>query len=98
MREILVIFPNLIVEDDISSTKDLDAINSSNWNDVRLKMPQNYSKDIGFLVEFRPMENVITYKEKTAFIILSTLLRRMISDPKLGLNLYIPISLLNENF
>lgn len=44
------------------------------------------------------MENVLTYKEKMAFVIFVTLLRRMITDKKLGLNLYVPISKINENF
>jgi len=41
------------------------------------------------------MENVITYKEKIAFVFFSTLIRRMICDEKLGLNFYIPISKIN---
>lgn len=82
----------------MENTRAYDAYNSCNWNDVRLKLPQNYNKEIGFLVEFRSMDNVITYKEKMAFIIFLTLLRRMISDKKLGLNLYVPISKINENF
>lgn len=98
IREILVILPETIVEDDFSTTRDFEAINSCNWNDVRLKFPSNYDEEIGFLIEFRPMENAITYKEKTALIYFVTLLHRMISDKKLGLNFYIPISKVNENF
>lgn len=98
MREILVILPETIVKDDITNTRCFDAVNSVNWNDVRLKLPSNYDEKIGFLVEFRPMDNVITYKEKMAFVTFVTLLRRMISDKKLGLNFYLPISKINENF
>lgn len=98
IREILVVLPETIIEEDISSTREFDAINSSNWNDVRLKLPSNYDENIGFLLEFRPMENVITYKEKVAFVFFATLMRRMISDEKLGLNFYLPISKINQNF
>lgn len=98
VREILVVLPETIEENNAESTREYEAINSCNWNDVRLKFPFNYHKEIGFLVEFRPMENVITYKEKMAFVIFVTLLRRMISDKKLGLNFYLPISKINENF
>lgn len=39
IRECLVIFPEVVKENDISTTNDFEAINSSNWNDVRLKLP-----------------------------------------------------------
>lgn len=98
IREILVVFPEDIKKDDFTTTREFDAVNSCNWNDVRLKFPADYKEDLGFLVEFRPMDNVITYKEKMALIFFTTLLRRMIGDEKLGLNFYVPISKINENF
>lgn len=93
-----MILPETIQEDDFSSTRDFEAINSCNWNDVRLKFPSNYNEEIGFLMEFRPMENMITYKEKLAFMFFSTFFRRMLSCENLGLNFYLPISKINENF
>lgn len=90
-----MILPETIVEDDITTTRDFEAVNSCNWNDVRLKFPSNYNEEIGFLLEFRPMENTITYKEKIAFIYFATIMRRMIGDEKLGLNFYLPISKIN---
>lgn len=98
MREILVVLPETIKKDDAELTRDYEAINSCNWNDIRLKFPKDYQENIGFLVEFRPMDNPITYKEKMAFIFFVTLFRRMISDKKLGLNFYLPITKINENY
>ena len=98
VREYLIIFPDVVKKDDVSTTNEFEAINSSNWNDVRLKLPPNYTKDLGFLVEFRPFENPITNKEKTAHTMFATLIRRMHMDSELGLNMYIPISRVNENY
>lgn len=50
------------------------------------------------MIEFRPMENTITYKEKTVLTMLATLIKRMICHKELGLNMYIPISKVNENY
>lgn len=44
------------------------------------------------------MENTITYKEKTVLTMLATLIKRMICHKELGLNMYIPISKVNENY
>lgn len=52
---------------------DYEAINSCNWNDVRLKPPSNFNNKIGWLVEFRPMDIPITNKEKTAATFFVTL-------------------------
>ena len=77
---------------------DFESINSCNWNDVRLKPPQNFNKKIGWLVEFRPMDIPITNKEKTAMIFMCTVFQRMIVDEQLGVNFYVPISVVDENF
>lgn len=98
IRQYLVIFPDIVKEKDVSTTNEFEAINSSNWNDVRLKIPMNFEGELGFLVEFRPMENVITNKEKTAQTMFITLIKRMISNKELGLNMYIPITKVNENY
>lgn len=43
-------------------------------------------------MEFRPCENPITIKEKVAIVFFSTLFHRMITDDKLGINFYIPMT------
>lgn len=44
------------------------------------------------------MENMITFKEKTALTMFATLIKRMITTKELGLNMYVPISKVNENY
>ena len=48
-------------------------------------------------MEFRLMDNPILNKEKAAFTYFLVLFDRMIKDEKLGLNFYIPISLVDKN-
>lgn len=69
----LVVFPDLVKRKYDETTLDYDAINSCNWNDVRLKPPGNFNPNIGWLVEFRPMDIPITNREKTAMVFMSTL-------------------------
>lgn len=68
VREALVLFPEALERDNKQFTLDFEAINSCNWNDVRLKFPFNYKENVGFLIEFRPMEMCITNKEKSAHV------------------------------
>lgn len=98
VREFLIIFPELVEVDCDKTTKDFEAIQSTNWNDVRFKPPPSFDSKLGWLVEFRPMDSPITNKEKTAMIFFVTLLQRIILDHKLGVNFYIPISKCDKNF
>ncbi len=69
------------------------------WDHIRFKPPMSFDKDKAhWLVEFRPMDVPILPKEITAVIFFLTLFQRMISDKKLGVNFYMPISKINQNY
>ena len=69
-------------------------INSSNWNNVRLKPPLN--KNDSWKIEVRVLEMQPSTFENTAFFIFVILLAKTISF--YNLNFYIPISKVDENF
>lgn len=98
VRDYLIVFPERIVKDNTSDTIEFEAIQSTNWNDVRLKPPGSLDSDLGWLVEFRPMDSPVTEIEKSLLTFLSTLLVRMITDERLDVNFYVPISRVDENF
>ncbi|EOB14747.1 Glutamate-cysteine ligase [Nosema bombycis CQ1] len=79
-------------------TDDFENIQSSNWRSVRFKIPtENAPPDLGgWKVELRSMDIQATVFENTALIYLSFLLSEAVL--LFDLNLYIPISLIDENF
>ncbi|ETO22627.1 glutamate-cysteine ligase Gcs1, partial [Reticulomyxa filosa] len=93
IRDPLVVYSDLIEMDDATSVHHFETIQSTNWHNVRFKPPSN--PNTGWRVEFRPLEIQLTDFENAAFAIFVTLLSRAILF--FGLNLYIPISKLDEN-
>jgi glutamate--cysteine ligase catalytic subunit len=73
----------------------LDAFQSGVWQHVRLKMPPPDSSDIGWRVEFRPMEVQPRDSENAAFVIFMFLLSRAIIA--FDLDFYIPIDKVTES-
>ena len=98
VKEFLTIFPQMVKKDNIEASIDFEFIQSTHWNDVRFKPPSSFESDIGWRVEFRPLDSPVTCKEKTALILLVTLLVRIISDEKFGANFYIPNSKVLDNY
>ncbi|KAH8552130.1 glutamate-cysteine ligase-domain-containing protein [Umbelopsis sp. PMI_123] len=94
IRDPLVIFRELLDQDDTISSDHFENIQSTNWQTMRFKPPPPNSS-IGWRVEFRSMEIQITDFENTAFAIFIVLLTRAILS--FGLNFYIPISKVDEN-
>jgi len=94
IRDPLVIFSELIDQDDEKSADHFENIQSTNWQTMRFKPPPPGS-NIGWRVEFRSMEIQITDFENAAFAVFIVLLTRVILS--FGLNLYIPISKVDEN-
>ncbi|GAB5592020.1 glutamate--cysteine ligase [Umbelopsis nana] len=94
IRDPLVIFRELLDQDDTISSDHFENIQSTNWQTMRFKPPPPNS-NIGWRVEFRSMEIQITDFENTAFAIFIVLLTRAILS--FGLNFYIPISKVDEN-
>ncbi|KAK9480978.1 glutamate-cysteine ligase-domain-containing protein [Lipomyces japonicus] len=94
IRDPIVVFSELIDQDDTTSSDHFENIQSTNWQTMRFKPPPPGS-DIGWRVEFRSMEIQITDFENAAFSIFVVLLTRAILSFKL--NFYIPISRVDQN-
>jgi len=94
IRDPLVIFNELLIQDDENSTDHFENIQSTNWQTLRFKPPPPNS-EIGWRIEFRSMEVQLTDFANAAFSIFLLLLTRTIKA--LNLNFYIPISKIDEN-
>lgn len=94
VRDPLVIFSELIDQDDASSMDHFENIQSTNWQTMRFKPPPHGGK-IGWRVEFRPMDVQLTDFENAAFSVFLMLLTRAILA--FGVDYYIPISQVDEN-
>ncbi|KAH9166432.1 glutamate-cysteine ligase catalytic subunit [Lactarius sanguifluus] len=94
IRDPIVIFSELIDQDDSQSTDHFENIQSTNWQTLRFKPPPPKSS-IGWRVEFRSMEAQMTDFENASFVVFIVLLSRAIMS--MNLNFYIPISKVDEN-
>jgi len=94
IRDPLVIFSELIDQDDTSSSDHFENLQSTNWQTMRFKPPPADS-EIGWRVEFRSMEVQMTDFENAAFALFVVLLSRAILS--FSLTFYIPISKVDEN-
>lgn len=96
IRDPLVIYSDKIELDNKTQSNHFENIQSTNWQTVRFKPPPPLSKDeIGWRVEFRPMEVQLTDFENAAFTTFIVVLTRVMCS--MGLNFYIPISKVDEN-
>lgn len=77
------------------STALFEAFQGTNYPCVRFKPPPSPHSDIGWRVEFRPVEIQMTDFENAAFAVFIMLLSRTILH--FDLNLYMPISMVDEN-
>lgn len=94
IRDPIVVFSEMIDQDDEVSSDHFENLQSTNWQTVRFKPPPPET-DIGWRVEFRSMEIQITDFENAAFSIFINLLTRAILSFRL--NFYMPISKIDEN-
>ncbi|CAG8655121.1 10469_t:CDS:10, partial [Ambispora leptoticha] len=94
IRDPLVIFEELLDQDDEVSSDHFENIQSTNWQTMRFKPPPPNS-DIGWRVEFRSMEVQFTDFENAAFAVFIALLTRVIMAMRS--NFYIPITKVDEN-
>lgn len=90
IRDPLVIFEELLHQDNSASSDHFENIQSTNWQTMRFKPPPPNS-NIGWRVEFRSMEIQLTDTENAAFATFVVLLTRTIL--KYNLNFYIPLSM-----
>lgn len=94
IRDPLVIFAEDLSSLDLSATDHFENLQSTNWQHMRFKPPPA-GVDIGWRVEFRPMEIQITDFENAAFSVFMVLITRAILS--FDLNFYIPIARVAEN-
>ncbi|KAI1380997.1 GCS-domain-containing protein [Hypoxylon crocopeplum] len=94
IRDPIVIFSEDLEELDLTKADHFENIQSTNWQHMRFKPPPPGS-DIGWRVEFRPMEIQITDFENAAFAVFMVLITRAILS--FDLNFYIPIAKVDEN-
>ncbi|KAI1598689.1 glutamate-cysteine ligase [Pyrenophora tritici-repentis] len=94
IRDPIVVFAEDLKELDLTKADHFENLQSTNWQHMRFKPPPAGS-DMGWRVEFRPMEIQITDFENAAFSIFIVLLTRAILS--FNLNFYIPITLVSEN-
>ncbi|KAJ4396047.1 glutamate--cysteine ligase [Gnomoniopsis smithogilvyi] len=94
IRDPIVIFSEDLEQLDMSKTDHFENIQSTNWQHMRFKPPPADS-NIGWRVEFRPMEIQITDFENAAFAVFIVLITRAILS--FDLNFYIPIVKVDEN-
>ncbi|KAK4645458.1 glutamate--cysteine ligase [Podospora bellae-mahoneyi] len=94
IRDPIVIFNEDLEVLDLSKTDHFENIQSTNWQHMRFKPPPA-DNNIGWRVEFRPMEIQITDFENAAFSVFMVLITRVILS--FDLNFYIPITKVDEN-
>ena len=94
-RDPLVVFSKDAESDATEDTALFEAVQSTIYNPVRFKPPPSLHSDIGWRVEFRPMEVQMTDFENAAFVIFIMLLSRTILH--FNLNFHMPISMIDEN-
>ena len=94
IRDPIVIFAEDLKELDLAKTDHFENLQSTNWQHMRFKPPPA-DNDIGWRVEFRPMEIQITDFENAAFSVFIVLITRAILS--FDLNFYIPITRVTEN-
>lgn len=94
IRDPIVIFEEDLQKLDLNSTDHFENLQSTNWQHMRFKPPPP-DNDIGWRVEFRPMEIQITDFENAAFSVFIVLLTRVILS--FDLNFYIPVARTTEN-
>uniref|UniRef100_A0A671YNC8 Glutamate--cysteine ligase n=1 Tax=Sparus aurata TaxID=8175 RepID=A0A671YNC8_SPAAU len=94
IRDPLSIFEEKIHLDDENESDHFENLQSTNWQTMRFKPPPPNS-DIGWRVEFRPMEVQLTDFENAAYVVFVVLLTRVILSYKL--DFLIPLSKVDEN-
>lgn len=98
VRDFLIVFPERCHKGYVGDSLDFEAIQSSNWNDMRLKPPSSFDSKLGWLLEFRCMDAPLTEIEKSILTYVTTLLFRIVTSDKIDVDFYVPMSKVDENF
>ena len=72
-----------------------ENIQSTNWNSLRFKNPPTEDSDIGWRVEFRPMDIQLTDFENSALTVCVGMIANVINA--FDLDFVLPVSLIDEN-
>ncbi|XP_038051745.1 glutamate--cysteine ligase catalytic subunit-like [Patiria miniata] len=84
IRDPVSVFAEMIDQDDSKDSDHFENIQSTNWQTMRFKPPP-VNSNIGWRVEFRPIEVQLTDFENAAFVVFVVLLTRTILTFKLNL-------------
>jgi len=76
-------------------TLHFENLQSTNWNSMRFKPPPSQESNIGWRVEFRPMDIQMTDFENSCLIVTLGLISNIINH--FDVNFIIPISMSDEN-
>lgn len=98
VRDYLIVFEDRIKKDNVADSIDFEALQSTNYQNMRLKPPPSFDSTIGWLLEFRCMDSPITEVEKSMLTFICTLFFRIVTDDKMQVNFYIPISKVDHNY
>jgi hypothetical protein len=71
-----------------------ENLQSTNWNSLRFKSPPSIDSDIGWRVEFRPMDIQLTDFENAALTVFTGLMVNVINE--FALDFILPISKVDE--
>lgn len=71
-----------------------ENLQSTNWNSLRFKSPPSIDSDIGWRVEFRPLDIQLTDFENSALTVFTGLMINIINE--WALDFILPISLIDE--
>lgn len=71
-----------------------ENLQSTNWNTLRFKSPPSIDSDIGWRVEFRPLDIQLTDFENAALTVFTGLMINVINE--FALDFILPISLIDE--
>ena len=74
-----------------------EAVQSTNWNNMRFKPSKSFKGKNSWLVEFRPFDLPTTSREKYFLIYMVSLFQRILTDPQIFTNFYIPITAADKN-
>lgn len=94
IRDPISLFSEKVNQNDETDTDHFENIQSTNWQTMRFKPPPPNS-NIGWRVEFRPMEVQLSDFENAAYVVFIVLLTRVILT--YNLNIILPISKVDEN-
>ena len=72
-----------------------ENLQSTNWNTLRFKSPPSIDTDIGWRVEFRPLDIQLTDFENAALTVFTGLMINVINE--FALDFIMPISLVDES-